>query len=229
MMEDPTALLIILGVAAVIILFIILGVVSAKAERRRINELLAHAATQGWERTNDVTRMPPAVAEAARSGRSRLFLRHRYSPMWISWHRWTETSSSSSYNSSSGRWESSSSTTTHNLTRYFAALSGYFPDVSVERRTKIGAFLKHRRGVGTGWDVFDRMYVVKPTDDPAAVRVINPRLMQALTAGAAGPFKIAGSVVSLSDGSPIRREDLQRRTDELRRLIALINQDSSPY
>jgi hypothetical protein len=218
--DASTGMLVVLGVAAVITLLVVLGVIGSKVARKRRAELLAHASTLGWEPTTDFTQLPPAIAAVARSNRSQLFLRHRTSPMWISWHRWTE--SSSSYNSSSGRWESSS--TTHDLTRYFAALPGYFADMTVERRTKIGAFFKPRRGVGTGDDAFDRMFVVKPADDIAVIRQVNARLMGALAAGAVGPFRIDGNIASLADNSWLRREDLRRRTDELRRLASLLTQ-----
>jgi hypothetical protein len=142
-----------------------------------------------------------------------LLLYHQQQRIWLSWHRWTETSTSSG-----GR----STSSTHNLTRYFLALPGSFPDMSVVRRTKIGAFFKARRGLGTSDEDFDRRFVIKPTDLPQAARVVTPQLADALKTGELPEFSITQNLLGTSyDTAPDWRE-LQPRAEQLSRLAHLL-------
>jgi hypothetical protein len=192
--------------------FIILAAIAIRSAKKWMAQFLRQAARLGWRQVDDPAGAPAVVVEAARSHRSVLLLYHHERGAWMSWHRWTETSGSSD----------NRSTTTRNLTRYFVALRGWFPDMSVVRRTQMGAFFKARRGLGTGDEDFDRAFVIKPTDSPQAVRVVTPRLAQALKVGEVPEFSITANVVDMSfDSAPDWRE-LQPRSEQLSRLARLL-------
>ncbi len=221
----PVALCVAAAVVGIVLL-IVLGVRSARRERERFQTLCAYAVRQGWlllDRQATPT-APVGLAEAAKSRRSRLLMvRGRAGfPMWLSWHHWQETSSTSSYNSSTGRYESSSTTTTHNLTRYFLALAGRHPAMSVQRRTKLGGLLKSRRGLGTGDAEFDRAFLVSPKDSVPATRQLTAPMRQALLAGAVPPWSITdGLLVTAYDDVPTL-ENLEPRAAAIEWLATLL-------
>src|SRR5215218_7308895 len=93
------------GIVAVVIL-------AVRSANKWLAEFLRQAGRLGWQKVDDPARAPSVVAEAARSRRSVFLLYHEKGRIWLSWHRWTETSTSSG-----GR----STSQTHNLTRYFVA------------------------------------------------------------------------------------------------------------
>jgi hypothetical protein len=166
---------------------IVLAVVGTVQARKRMRELLAYAAANGWSQGEGVAQLPPVVAKVLRSRRSKLALHRQDRPMWMAWHRWSEETHTSTSNTSSSR--------TYDETHYFLALPRVFPDMSVARRTKVGAFFKPRRGIGTGDDEFDRLFVIKPVESLEAIRTVNSRLMQALRSGTVPPFAITGNVL----------------------------------
>jgi hypothetical protein len=192
--------------------FIVLAAIAIRSAKKWMAEFLRQAGRLGWHKVNDPARAPMVVVEAARSRRSMLLLYHRERGVWMSWHRWTETSGSGD----------SRSTSTHNLTRYFLALPGRLPDMSVVRRTRIGAFFKARRGLGVGDENFDRSFVIKPTNSPQAARLVTPRLAQALTAGQVPEFSITSSVLDVSVNSAPDWRDLQSRAEQVSRLARLL-------
>src|SRR5688500_10593403 len=79
-------------IAAVVGLIILLAVTVSARERRHLSELLEYAAHEDWHPVTDPSGMPPLVAEALFSKRSKLFRRFRTMPLWVSWHQWTEIS-----------------------------------------------------------------------------------------------------------------------------------------
>lgn len=188
-------------IAAVLASIVVLAIVLSARERRKLSELLEYADSHGWHAVPDPIGLPPPVAEAALSKRSMLFRRYRTWPLWISWHRWTETSRSSTFNSSTQRWESRTTSITHDLTRYFMVLPGNFPDMVVHRR--------------------DRQLVVKP---PEAMlpEAIPPELRQALLAGTVPPFGIAGNVLTTRYDDRPFPDDLQLRAEEVKRLALML-------
>src|SRR5689334_4951883 len=122
-----------------IILVIVIAIMLARRERGRVAELHAYAGQSGWQPITGP--LPEPVAGDARSRRCKLALgtqrgRHQ---LWVVWHQWTETTGSGNTTSSRRR----------NRTRYYLWLGSGYPDVSVRRRTAIGAFFKPVRGVGT--------------------------------------------------------------------------------
>jgi len=108
--------------------FILLAAIAIRSAKKWMAEFLRQAARLGRRQVDDPAGAPAVVVEAARSHRSVLPLYHGERGVWMSWHRWTETSGS-------------------NLTRYFVALPGSFPDMSVVRRTRMGALFT-ARGLG---------------------------------------------------------------------------------
>jgi len=197
-----------------IIALAFLAFLAVRSAKKWMAELLEQARRLGWQKVDDPSQAPPVVAEAARSRRSVLLLYHQQRRIWLSWHRWTETSTSGDGRSSSSR--------TYNLTRYFVALHGPFPDMSVVRRTAIGAFLKARRGVGTGDEEFDRRFAIKPTDSPQAARVVTPPLGHALKTGQVSEFSITSNILGTGDHSQPDWRKLQPHAEQLSHLARLL-------
>jgi hypothetical protein len=194
--------------------FAVLAFVAIRSSKKWMAELLAQARRLGWQKIDSRAQAPAAVAESARSPRSVLLLYHQERQIWLSWHRWTESTTSSDNRSSSSR--------THDLTTYFVALPGPFPDLSVVRRTKVGGFLKARRGLGTGDEDFDRSFAVKPPDSEQAVRAITPRLAHALKANEVPEFSVTSNVLSTVHHSPPDWRRLQPHAEQLGRLVHLL-------
>jgi hypothetical protein len=211
-----------LVIAAVFALIIALAMTLKVRERRQFSQLLEYAASQDWHPVTDPAGLLPLIADALLSKRSKLFRRFRTMPLWISWHQWTEISRGSTYNPSTQRWESRTSYVTHDLTRYFMMLPGTYPDMTVERRTKMGGLVKPRRGLGTGDDEFDRRFLVKPPDDPGTVGHITQRLAQALLSQAVPPFGISGNVLIVRYDDRPTRANLEYRADQVKRLTLLL-------
>ena len=157
--------------------------------------------------------MPPIVFDAMYSKRSKLFRRFRSMPLWVSWHQWTEISRGSAFNGSTQRWENRTSSTTHDLTRYFAALPGTIPDMTVERRP---------RPDPSGARPFDRRFLVKTVDDASISAHVPQRLEQALLAQIVPPFTISGNVLIVRFDDRPTRANLSMRADEIRRLTLLL-------
>lgn len=197
-------------IAAVVALIVLLAVTMSARERRHLSELLEYAAREDWYPVADPSGMPPIVAEALFSKRSKLFRRFRTMPLWVSWHQWTEISRGGAYNGSTQRWENRTSSATHDLTRYFVALPCALPDMAVERR--------HRpdpRGAGP----FERRFLVRPGENAAQV---PQRLAQALLAQAVPPFTVTSNVLIVQYDDRPTRANLSMRADEVRRLTLLL-------
>lgn len=194
--------------------FVGLAVLAIRSSKKWMAELIGQAAHLGWQKVDDPSRAPAAVIEAARSRRTVLLLHHPQRQVWLCWHRWTETSTSADGRQSSSR--------THDLTTYFVAVPGSFPDMSVVRRTKLGGLLKPKRGVGTGDDDFDRRFVVKPSGSPQAARVVTPRMAEALRAGEVPEFSLSSNVLSTSHHTRPDWRELEPRAEQLGRLARLL-------
>lgn len=222
--QTPIVGLCVAAVAAAIAGLILLGVHSARRDRERYQAFLAYAFQQGWLVLDRRAAVPPGVVQAARSRRSKLLMvRQRPgSQLWLSWHRWQETSTSSSYNSTTGMHDRRSTTTTHNLTRYFLTLAGDHPAMSVRPRTKLGGFLKGRRGMGTGDDTFDRAFLIKPMDSPAAVRELTAAMRRALLARAVPPWSIADGMLITEYSDAPDQQNLAERTAAVERVASLL-------
>lgn len=210
-------------IAAVFALIVMLAVTLSVRERRHLNELLEYAAREDWHPVPDPTGLPPIVAEALLSKRSKLFRRFRTMPLWVSWHQWTEISRGGAYNRSTQRWENRTSTTTHDLTRYFVALPGTFADMVIERR---------RRPDPAGAGPFERRFLVKPGDLVKPGNLAKPgeaeaphvpqRLAQAMLAQVVPPFTITSNVLIVRFDDRPTRANLSTRADEVRRLTLLL-------
>jgi hypothetical protein len=202
-------------IAAVFILTVTLAVTLAMAlsarERRRFTELLEYASHQDWRPVSDPGGLPPIVADALLSKRSKLFRRFHTMRLWVSWHQWTEISRGGAYNTSTQRWESRTVSATHDLTRYFAALPGTFADMAVERRP---------RPDPAGPSAFERRFAVRSGEE-AAVHVPQ-KLAQALLAQSVPPFRITGNVLVVEFADRPTRENLSMRGDAVRRLTLLL-------
>ncbi|WP_162641575.1 hypothetical protein [Streptosporangium sp. 'caverna'] len=133
--------------------------------------------------------------EVAQSTRMRCMLEKRVgrSMVWMTWHQWQETTSSSTYRD--GKWESDSSTTRYDETRYFIVLPGRMPDVAVVRRTRIGGLLRRVRGPGTGDAAFDRAFLLKSRDDGVPRGVLSSRLRKAMLARRLPPWESRNSIL----------------------------------
>jgi hypothetical protein len=144
----------------------------------------------GWHRSLD--RLPASLTAVAKSRRSQLLMwtqREGYT-IWLSWHRWQESTGSDNMNNSR----------TRDLTQYFVELPRRYPDASVLPR--IGGFLNPVRGIGTGDADFDRAFVIKPTDNMAAISLVTPQIRAAMRDRRIPPWQIAGDLLILADYRP---------------------------
>lgn len=200
-------------IAAFFALIVTLALTLSARERRQFSDLLEYAAREDWHPVADPSGMPPVVSEAMYSKRSKLFRRFRSMPLWVSWHQWTEISRGGAYNGSTQRWENRTSSTTHDLTRYFVALPGTIPDMTIERRG---------RPDPAGTRPFDRRFLVKPVEDPSVAAHLPQRLEQALLAQIVPPFTISDNVLIVRFDDRPTRTNLSIRADEIRRLTLLL-------
>ncbi len=187
----------------VVILVVVVVVVVIRRERRRVAALQAYAAQAGWQPITGPA--PEPVARDARSRRCKLALGAQRGPhhLWMVWHQWTESTGSGQ----------TSSSRTRNRTRYYLWLGPAYPDVSVRRRTGIGAFFKPVRGVGTADAAFDKAFLVRPGDSHEPLRLLTPPLREAMLAGRLPVWAISGGVLITSYDDMPRIESLQLRAD----------------
>jgi hypothetical protein len=188
-----------------LVLVIVVVVVVARRERAKLAELRAYAAQSGWLPITGPA--PEPVERDARSRRCKLALGVRRGPhhLWVVWHQWIE-STGSGDNSSSRR---------RNRTRYFLWLGPGYPDVSLRRRTGIGAFVKPVRGVGTGDAAFDKAFLVRPGDSHEPLRLLTPPLREALLARRLPIWAIEGGVLITAYDDIPRIENLHPRADAI--------------
>ena len=196
-------------VAAVFALIITLAMTLSVRERRQFSELLEYAAREDWHPVTDPAGLPHVVSDAMLSKRSRLFRRLRTTPLWVSWHQWTEISRGGAYNGATKRWENRTSSATHDLTRYFVALPGTFPDMAVARRT---------RPDPSGARAFERRFAVTAGDEVH----VPQRLAEALLAQTVPPFTITNNVLIVRFDDCPTQTNLSIRADEVRRLTLLL-------
>lgn len=185
-----------------VVLVVVLIIFTVRRERRRREQLQAYAAQTGWYPITSPA--PEPVVDAMRSKRSKLAVGTQLGPFntWLVWHQWTESTGGET-----------TTTSTRNLTRYFVWLGPSFPDVQVRRRTGIGGFLKPVRGIGTGDPAFDKAFLVRPSDDPAPLRLLTPAMRQALLSGQLPVWTIsAGVLITGYDDIP-RPDNMQPRAD----------------
>ncbi|HZM80001.1 MAG TPA: hypothetical protein VFC19_30065 [Candidatus Limnocylindrales bacterium] len=206
-------------IAAVFALIATLVVTVTARERRHFSELLQYAEREDWHPVSDPAGLPPIVTDALFSKRSKLFRRFRTMPLWVSWHQWTEISRGGAFNDSTQRWESRTSTTTHDLTRYFVALPGTYPEMTIERRP---------RPDPSGPRPFDRRFKVMSGDGRAGDEIsdisvnVPQRLAEALLAQTVPPFMITSNVLIVRYEDRPTRANLSMRADEVRRLTLLL-------
>lgn len=170
------------------LVFFLLGKAAAR-ERRRLAELFAYAAQNGWQPVTAATPVPQPVGEAAASRRSKLAVGARRAyDLWVVWHQWTESTSSGD----------STTYTTRNLTRYFLWLGPAYPNVRVSARTSLGALLMPVRGVGTGDPVFDKRFLVRAALPDVAVQLFTPALREAMMTGQVPAWEISAGALILA-------------------------------
>lgn len=189
----------------IVVLVIVFAVATVRKERRRVEHLRAYAAHLGWLPIAEP--VPEPVAESARSRRSKLALglRRGQHHLWVVWHQWTEHSSSGS----------TSSTRTRNRTRYFLWLGPAYPDISLRRRTSVGAFLMPVRGAGTGDAAFDKAFLVRSAAPYEQQRLLTPQLREAMLARRLPVWEITGGVLAIAYDDAPRVENLQLRADAI--------------
>lgn len=187
------------------VLIIVVGILAVLRERRRRERLRAYAAELGWQPIMGPA--PDPVIRDMDSRRCKLDLGTRYGPyeVWLVWHQWVEHTGSGD----------TSSSTTRNLTRYYLWLGSSYPDISVRRRTRVGAFFKPVRGVGTGDSAFDKAFLVRPADSYAGQRLLTPQLREVMLARRLPVFEITGGVLITGYGDPPRVENLKPRADAI--------------
>jgi hypothetical protein len=188
-----------------IILVVVVVVVVGRRERNRVAALHAYAAQSGWQPITGPA--PEPVARDARSRRCKLALGARRGPhhLWVVWHQWIESTGSGQTSSSRRR----------NRTRYYLWLGSDYPDVSLRRRTGIGAFFKPVRGVGTADAAFDKAFLVRPGDSYEPLRLLTPPLREAMLAGRLPIWAIDGGVLITAYDDVPRIENLQPRADAI--------------
>lgn len=186
----------------------------SRAAHRQARELSEFAALSGWTAPADP--LPPTLAPVAASARSRMMLySHRNGcHVWLSWHRWTETST--------GNPSRRASSTTHDLTRYFVTLPRRRPNVAVQRRTGLAGLLKPVRGAGTGDPPFDRAFLVKPADEPVALALVTAPMRDALRRGLVPPWQIVDDLLVTGYSRPPTVENLNAHADAAVHAVRLL-------
>lgn len=191
------------GLMALVVAGIVWGVLR---NSRRIKALHAHAAQCGWWPITADQPMPGPVAHAARSRRTRLAVATtRGQPMWLIWHRWTESSGVGDDRTSS----------THDLTRYFLLLGPGYEDVEVIKRTAIGGLFMPVRGVGTGDAEFDKRFLIRGPGEHQAVGLLTPPIRAAMLAGHAPAWAVSAGVLISAYSVPPSVETLEPRANAL--------------
>ncbi|QKG23543.1 hypothetical protein [Actinomadura verrucosospora] len=191
------------GIVALAVVGIVWGVVQ---NGRRIKALHAHAAACGWWPITPDQPMPVPVAEAARSRRTKLAVATtREHPMWLVWHRWTESSGTGD----------NRTTSTRDLTRYFLFLGPGYEDVEVVKRTAIGGFFMPVRGVGTGDADFDKRFLIRGPGEHQAVRLLTPSIRAAMLSGHAPAWAVSAGVLISADSVAPSVESLEPRAQAL--------------
>lgn len=195
-------------------LVIVLVVKTAQRERRRREQLWAYALQCGWRPVPVNAPLPGPVTEAAGSRRSKLVLGTRLQgfDLWLVWHQWTESTGSSD----------STTYTTRNLTRYFLWTGRSYPDIRLERRTRIGASLMPVRGIGTGDAQFDKRFLVRSSLGAQALGVLTPGLRQAMVAQNVPIWGIVGGVLITAYDDAPHVEDLQYRANVLIHIVNMM-------
>ncbi|HEU5026386.1 MAG TPA: hypothetical protein VFV01_15825 [Spirillospora sp.] len=189
------------------IALVVAGIVWAGVQNgRRIKALYAHTAECGWWPITPEQPMPAPVAHAVRSRRTKLAVATvREHPMWLVWHRWTESSGTGD----------NRTTSTHDLTRYFLLLGPGYQDVEVVRRTAVGGFFMPVRGVGTGDAAFDKRFLIRGLGEHQAVRLLTPPIRAAMLSGHAPAWAVsAGVLISAYSVAP-SVEALEQRAHAL--------------
>jgi hypothetical protein len=181
--------------------------------RRQMRELREHIAARGWRPVVRDEPMPGPVASAARSRRSRLAVATQEPyPLWLVWHRWTESSGTGD----------NRTTSTHNLTRYFLLLGAGYQDMEVVKRTALGGLFMPVRGAGTGDADFDKRFLVRGLGEHQAVRLLTPELRAAMLAGEVPAWEVsAGVLISAYSVAP-SVATFQPRADTLVALAGML-------
>jgi len=201
-------------VVLVIVVLVIGWTVSAQRQRQQVEDLMTTLSGSGWT-SPDPSEIPAAIAPAAASRRSQVFVTRQVGQrqLWVSWHRWTETrtvpvASGSSVSGMGQRTE----TTVRHLTRVWTQVPG-LPNLQVVGRTWLGGLLMARRGVGTGDDEFDRKFAIKPSTSAAAAIAVNTQVRELLLGLRVGGVSILDGLLCVSYGSPLTSAVLQPRID----------------
>jgi hypothetical protein len=200
--------------AGFITLVVVVVVKAAQRENRRQEQLRAHALSCGWHPVPLGAPLPPPVVAAAGSRRSKLVLGTRIQgfDLWLVWHQWTESTSTGD----------STTYSTHNLTRYFLWPGRPYPDVRLGRRTRIGASLMPKRGIGTGDTEFDKRFLVRGGPGTEPLGLLTPGLRQAMLAGNLPTWEIAGGVLTTAYNDIPSIENLQYRANLIVHIVRLL-------
>ena len=185
---------------------VVLGVITAvvvahQRDSRRRLQLHAYMADTGWW---PISEPPPQQVDTAwRSRRTKLAAVKNIDggPVWMVWHRWTESSGENS--------------STHDLTRYFRWLGPNYPDVEVKKRTSVGALIKPVRGPGTGDAAFDKAFRVISPYPADAARLLGPHLRQLMTEHRLPPWRIERGLLIIQMDLAVRIETLQPMADQV--------------
>lgn len=181
-----------------------------KKDRVRLEALRHHAEQHGWQLLDPGAPAPSFRDIYASPSSTRLLIVRQGScgQVWLRWYRWTEV---------------------HGLyyigerekTRYFVALSGARPDMTVRPRGKLIAFIKARWGQGFR-DDFDRMFVIRSKDNTEAAAQVTAAMRRALLEKAVPSWRISGNILITEYDDSLRPENLEERGSAIERVAALL-------
>jgi hypothetical protein len=201
-------------ILAVVGLVGVIGALSAAATNARWTELRTHATDLGWTEVAP-EEVPPEIAHLVRWRRPRRILRGPAGgdPMWLVWHQWTR--------------RRGKSRSTHNAIRLLVAQPVDWPDLTVVRRSALGAKLMPVNGAGTGDAQFDRAYLIR-TDDPAGAPVtLTADIRAALLRGDIVPFAVDATIATILERQTPDVELFDGQVAVMARVLALLNRPTA--
>jgi hypothetical protein len=102
------------------------------------------------------------------------------------------------------------------------ALPWPVPDIRVEKRSRLGAWLKPVRGQGTGDADFDRAFVVKPTKLPVPAQLLPAPMRQGLLAQRVPPWQTVDNLLVIAYPQAPKQETIDSGAAPLLALVELL-------
>ena len=196
-------------IVAVSVLVGAIGAAAAAQTKRMWNDLLEHATSLGWRQVAR-EEVPEEIASLVEWHRPIQILRGPAGgdPVWLVWHQWW-------VGNGKGRRKVSA-------TRFIAARPVHWPDLTIVRRTALGAKLMPVNGAGTGDRDFDRAYLVR-ADEPVS---LTADVRAALVGGDIVPFEVSAHIPTILIRNAPDVDVFEFHVPIMSRLLALLSEVS---